>query len=590
VKSSFIKLILILLFLLIILSSSLAVNKVVTYSYSNSDINLVVYKISDKSKLAEHTSDVENKIEVTYPSDTPSEDFYTYHYKEGFLPFSKTSNSDILVSSSFFPIKQPSCTSEINSITTTDLKENQDFTITVELEDLEDIFPSLTMPEFIPEELKSYYQAEIQVKLFINNQEKETKTIQITPENNKVEFTQNLEAGDYTIKIQTTPTDNKCDSTEQEEKTITIAITSETQQECSQITPNCPPKAAEKCSTGHPRCSCDTLNGYLCKENEICLATNLTHEDQGTCCSEPCIPKLEECDKEGEIKICDPDENGCTMIKECKNQRWTSCEKLDPLCTSGVKCEDGTPAGQCSLESPGKLCMDGELITKVTLCPISEEECEPLWDCTDWSACYDGTKYCNEWIDQNSCNKGNPPSNIQSCDYETPFQKFQIDQGISSGYSQTIPEEKGPESSVEGIVNKFMGIPRSFNVKVGLELPLALFIIAVIIASFLLYGFAHKESFVKKEQKNKPKKQKPKTKPVKMNDLLLSVVDSLKGDEKKIIDKLVEAEGLTPEDLKKKTGLTKTKLDIALDKLERRQILKKRKNYDDGVYINDWLK
>ncbi|MDD5651618.1 MAG: hypothetical protein PHF86_14585 [Candidatus Nanoarchaeia archaeon] len=112
-----------------------------------------------------------------------------------------------------------------------------------------------------------------------------------------------------------------------------------------------------------------------------------------------------------------------------------------------------------------------------------------------------------------------------------------------------------------------------------------LFLIVSSIVGYSFYYLQSHKNIIKIKQKSKLEK-----KPVKINDLMLSVIDSLDTDERELCYVILENEGVTQEELRNKTELTKTKMEIALTKLERRQVIKKRDGLNPRIYINDWLK
>ena len=120
---------------------------------------------------------------------------------------------------------------------------------------------------------------------------------------------------------------------------------------------------------------------------------------------------------------------------------------------------------------------------------------------------------------------------------------------------------------------------------------MALLIISIFIASVFFYYFAKYKHPVKqiKEKIKLPQAKEP-LKPVKINDLMLNVIESLEGDEKRITQKLIEGEGIRISKLREILSINKTKMEIALSKLERRQIIKERTDDDAKLYFNDWLK
>lgn len=621
-----------LILLSILLFISIVNANTTTYSFNVDNVDVLVYDCGSDTNcnspilLQSYNSNTDStssskQVSVDYPN--PSTNTYaTYFLRDTYLPqaYKLTTSFDMTFS------QKANCQSQLlpNSLTLnpTAPKVNQEVTIDFILDKVfEFTYLSGSTSTFIPPGKESFYEANVIVKLLVDgDQVGSSQTISIKNKESKqvtFKWTPTIE-GSHKITIQTNVDDNQCSlptvpkEYNQDIIVSTQVTTAQTpQQNQSEQSVNCPssttcPKdAAEKCPNGHPACSCANLNGNLCNEGYSCLGTTLVSEESTVCCSTVCIPQLESCSP-GALPIpCDPDSLSCTMVKTCENGYWTACTKLDPLCNGQPDCEDGTPAGRCSANNPGKICSNGELIVydACEVTPPTNTTCQELWDCPSWVIIENtDTKFCSgDWVDMNHCNTYEYyPKNqsiILSINYESPYVQFQrtgvYDEGTFYGASLSSvgsnpPGEAQNENIIQTLFDKFMAIPRSFSIKVGFEYPIILLILSIVIASFVLYGFTHKPAKIIKQII--PKKEKPKTNAIKMNDLLLSVIESLKGDERRIVDILVEEEGTTIGDLIKKTGLNKTKIDIALQKLERRQVIKTRKTYDSPIFFNDWIK
>lgn len=119
---------------------------------------------------------------------------------------------------------------------------------------------------------------------------------------------------------------------------------------------------------------------------------------------------------------------------------------------------------------------------------------------------------------------------------------------------------------------------------------------------FLKYEFNKGEEFFKKEFENvkkmsarKPdvKKVESKTdgKVVKLNPLILKILDTLTGDEEKMFKILLDNEGIKKDDLREILGLDRIQFEQALLRLDRKQVIKKKGSEDNyKIYVHDWLK
>ena len=650
-----------------------------TYTYPGlTNVNAVVYQKSDNTKVeTDYSSGTGNTITINYPGSSQSTDFYTYHYKQNYLPVSLTYNNPIGISLN----KQSSCKSQILSVNApSSANKNEQFTITVNLNDITSVFPNLVLPTFIPSELSEYYKADTNVKLYIDNNPIETKQIKISTTGNNLQFTPSISTtGPHNINIETEVTDNQCSSylnpqqslatitinpststqvctssdwsytawspctNSQQTRTVTKTTTcdgntgkpAETQScyqcsdaydndndakldyptdlGCSSLTDNdetdieacpqtgqtCPNKAYEKCPTGHPRCSCTgttELKAYLCSSTQTCTGTSLTHSDPalGTCCSTQCTEKKEICTPEGKTELCPPDLNGCAMSKTCKSGYWTDCARMDTGCVKAPSCIDGTPSGRCSNQSIGRLCFDGALSNHATCLTTP---CTENWYCETFSSpCIGGYKTCvSGYIDINKCNTTiNKPITQQPCAYQNSAteEEFNLKLKSTEGDLESSRGEEGSaigSTSTQSALNKLLSIPKNFNLTIGFETPFVLLLISLFFITIAVYYMSKRQKLPKVKEKPKNIK-KEETHSVKVNDLLLSVVESLEGDERRVVDKLIEVEGTRIDKLREILGMNKTKLEIALSKLEKRQIIKERTDDNSKLFFNDWLK
>ena len=444
-----------------------------------------------------------------------------------------------------------------------------------------------------------------------------TKTTSCTGETGKPTVTQSCSQcsdsydndNDTKIDYQTDP---GCSSATDSNETDIV-------EQCSQSGQNCPPNAWEKCLTGHPKCSCTgDLKAYLCTSAQICTGTSLAHNDPGTgiCCSVPCTQQTNQTQPPvnqtiqcapGEQELCLPDSNGCAQQRQClSTSTWSNCYKIILNCMAAEDCVDATPSGTCSQAFPGTLCINGQLIQS-SLCQQNTTsssqppgQCQEIWYCQSWTECdSSGMHSCIKWTDIGRCSTtSSKPSDEQLCSFnQTPaYAKYQTylqtqslkgsesDSGIKLIYGQS-----GEGTSVQNLFNAL--IPRGYSLKLGLDTSLALLIIAIFITSIFFYYFAkYKHPAKQIKEKIKTPQAKEQLKPVKINDLMLNVIESLEGDEKKIAQKLIEGEGIRMSKLREILSMNKTKMEIALSKLERRQIIKERTDDDSKLYFNDWLK
>jgi len=254
-------------------------------------------------------------------------------------------------------------------------------------------------------------------------------------------------------------------------------------------------------------------------------------------------------------------------------------------------CSDGTPINACSNKTRGMFCNENqELVWNCQVCGCPQgQECQPDGKCKEviiveqrcqehWERyvgdCINGTREVT-YVDISGC-CGNPPcianKTYEPCE-EEPQPQLQQENGTNG-------------SQLPGIYPT-----KSWLEENGLYFVLAIIILVLLIGFTIYFLETHKPKILEKP-KEKPEKKKKKEEliPVKVNDLLLSVIDSLEDDEQAICNVLLEGEGIRQNDLRLKLGMPKQKFEIAMQKLERRQIIKEREGPNPRIFFNDWLK
>ena len=426
-------------------------------------------------------------------------------------------------------IKQTSCTSSVSTIQLSEPRQvGVPLTITTTLGQ---VFSSTLSS--LTNEVKSFYDANVDVKLSIKdstNTEVYTKTDPITipfgGTTHQFTWTPTI-AGDYTILVTTNVKDCKCTQPQQDSSPASTSIT------ISSPPPTCTPT------------TCSSL-----------------------------------------AKTCGSWSDGCTGTLNCGTCATAqTCNTTGQCITSAVtqqKCSDNTLYNQCSTTKP-KYCLNGNLIDKCSQCGCPQglscknenciiPACKENWQCTQSTACKNNqtTRICE---DLNKCGTENSkPSLVQSC--------TSMAEGIKTeSLVQKLSSLTSPDQNISTI-------RVLMEYKTGL--PITIIVIVLLIAGFLVYEKGH----IKLPQKpsKKPEKQPEKITPVKVTDLLMSIIDSLDLEEKAVANALIEGEGIRQDELRKKLGMQKQKFEIALQKLERRQIIKEREGENPRLFFNDWLK
>ncbi|MEW6062915.1 MAG: hypothetical protein AB1571_00900 [Nanoarchaeota archaeon] len=382
----------------------------------------------------------------------------------------------------------------------------------------------------LPSEVEGFYEGDTNVELWINNQLEGTKSnlkIPIGGTTTTFQWTPTT-AGDYTIKIKTHVTDCQCSSVSDLETSTSITITS-------------PPTCTDSCTTiGQKQCYNNTLL-QTCTQNSCKYWANTTCPANQVCSNGACITQA--------TTTCTPNWN-CSQWSACmaNNQQSRNCKDLN-----NCNVLTGRPALVQSCSAGG---------------------CTENWKCSGWGTCVNNEQ-ARSCEDLSNCGTSvNKPSLIQQCTAEG---------AKTSGI--------GISERIKGIVGQ--GEENISAIKVLVEykggLPIALIVALVIIIIFVIVY--KKEYYKPKESKGEGEGKKiVKIKPVKVTDLLMDVINSLDIDEKVIANKLIEGEGIEQEELRKELGMQKTRFEIALQKLERRQIIKEREGDNPRIFFNDWLK
>jgi len=537
---------------ILLLQISLAISITYTYNSVYDQINAVVYKISDNSFVNSYSSGSTNKIIINYDTSDPNLIYNTYHYKQGYLPYLFTWNQDYATSQIK---KQSNCQTPINSVSIPDsATQNQPFIITVNLGSINNVFVGLTIPSFIPSQLNEYYKADTNVKLYLDNNPNPilTQPIKISTTGNNLQFTPSISiAGIHNIKIVTEVTDDQCSNAIPDENIDTITVIQSQQ----------PPTCTDECNTiGQTRCYSTTLrqtctlgaNGCNYWSNTSCSITNQVCSNSNCVTSATCTP----------LWICSEWSSGCNdqqmQARTCSDTKY--CNNLT---------DNPTETRSCTTQT-----LQNQNQSQVT------QTCVPNPICNDWSECDEGmqTRTCldqshcglDEYQESKNCNETESQTISLTTKEQSDAAKF------NERMNTTINEMLSRIS--EGIQELIKSNKYYFIISFG--------IIALIVILILAYVGAHKEKILKPRTKI----IKSDKKAVKINDLMLSVIESLDSDERELCYLIVENEGVSQEELQKKSSLTKIKLEIALTKLERRQVIKKREGDSPRVFFNDWLK
>ena len=108
--------------------------------------------------------------------------------------------------------------------------------------------------------------------------------------------------------------------------------------------------------------------------------------------------------------------------------------------------------------------------------------------------------------------------------------------------------------------------------------------------AFLKYE-AKKTSELFKNAKKSESKVNIKKEIVKLNPLILKILDTLTGDERETFKLLLDNEGIKKDDLRSALAFDRIQLEQVLLRLERKQVIKKKGGEDNPkIYVHDWLK
>ncbi|PIN77898.1 hypothetical protein COV14_04885, partial [Candidatus Woesearchaeota archaeon CG10_big_fil_rev_8_21_14_0_10_33_12] len=239
---------------------------------------------------------------------------------------------------------------------------------------------------------------------------------------------------------------------------------------------------------------------------------------------------------------------------------WQQCSDWS-ACVNNQQTRTCTDSNNCNV-----------LTGRPALVQACNAQCTENWQCSQWSECKDNeqTRSCE---DLNKCGTSlNKPNLIQSC---TEEETKTSGTGISEKIKSLTKTGEENISAIKVLVEYKGGLP------IALVVALVILIIFVIV---------YKKEYIKPKGDLGEKKQAFKIRPVKVTDLLMEVINSLDIDERVIANKLIEGEGIEQEELRKELGMQKTRFEIALEKLERRQIIKEREGDNPRIFFNEWLK
>lgn len=503
--------------------------------------NAVIYETSSKLKIGSTYTTTNNYLDINYPN-TPS-NYNTYHFKDNFVSYQKTMSGDIELP--FF--KATNCgTNSIIEVPSTGIV-NQPVTITVNInKNIADIFGSFLVggyPTFVPDELINYFSVDTKVSLNVDGIIKENKDIKINNTYPIILFSWTpTEVKSYIIKVITEVKDNQCQSftAAQESSSKSITVTAQSQPEQQAVT----------CTLNTKQCY-NTSILQTCTQSSPAIWTNTSCNCLNNQCVTSSSTTTEKCTDN-------------TPVGSCSTTKPKYCNNLKRLVSNSSAC--GCDTG---LIQYNNLCVQPANNTEVIPTPT----CTEAWLCaSEWSVCKDNEQ-TRECIDQNGCS----PIKLETKPCTVISEKPTVN-----------PDVKNFNEVTNASINALLG-----RISDGIEeiiesskyQILILFLIILSIIGYTIYYLQSHKGIIKIKPKSKPEK-----KPVKINDLMLSIIDSLDADERELCYTIIENEGILQDELKNKTNLTKTKMEIALTKLERRQVIRKREGLNPRIYINDWLK
>ncbi len=535
--------------------------------YNGYDCNDDCDNVNNLEKFLTKTG-TNNLIYVSYPNEGL---FSNYFYKSCFYPEARKTNINSYFNDQIISIslsKKSICESSISSVNIVgDTEVGSSIKISTSISS--PFQKSSNSPyNFVPPDRQDYYKAETKVELLIDGIVKDTieKNLLISTTEN-VEFIwipETSDKGTHEIKIRTNVIDCQCEQPQNNVESSPISITiSEPTTEEETCTDECTSNTCSSNARGYYICS--DIDNDGCKE----LSSTLTQ-----------CPYTEVCD------------NG-----QCLTQQ------------EAQKCSDGTPINTCSSTKP-KYCDDNLILIdypshcgcpdgKVRvddLCVIPEDDytqCIPVWECGEWGDCFNKVKE-RTCIDINNCDTTqNKPITTQSCS-RTETDEFSNTYQTTGNYTALF-ESEGWGNAFDTILEKIQDI-LFYQLTNIIMIIIALTIIILIIYFIAKRSFSKTTQDLKEGAKNTGEKikkavEKVQIKSVKPNELLIGIIKSLPQEEQNVAYTLMEGEGIRQSNLRKKTGLSFTRLEEILKKFEKREIIKKReKENDPKIYFHDMIK
>ncbi len=441
---------------------------------------------------------------------------------------------------------------------------------------VKEVFNSTTVPaDGLPSE----------VMLYINDTPNQSKDVVVPVNGSVVEFNWTPNAvGTYEIKIKTNVTDCKCSSSEVKEISQVIEV------------------AEAGC-----------VENWTCSEWGPCINNqqNRTCTDLNNCGTT--INKPEEtrsCAEGGEGGGEGGGEEGGEEGEGVGETNATACV-ADGLCRLG--CTNGDPDCSCIVQG-GRICTGNFICPKnfelkakeqgccATLCKEycavngEEQYCVPSEDrcalkrvCVNntWSSCVKIDPYC---IRGNACIDGTPSG---QCSWRTSGLFCQNGSLVIKPECVNISLPRANISNISNISNVSYG-----NQTIQVELSPELKAVLKRIAKYL--GIAAAISFAiiitlyliarKKGRIVISEEAEEKLRPVRPSELLLSLIQTLPSNERRICEKLLEGDGIRQDALRAEVGMTKAQITKALSSLEEKQIIKEREDEKNPrIWFNDDL-
>lgn len=537
---------LIILLLVFILLTNICYANSINYNYNSlTNINVLVYQKSDNLQIGTFNTGSNSFLTITYSNSPPSSYYYTYHYKQTYLPVIKTADSSPYYIQNL--IKQSNCKAQISSVNLpSSIDKDKSFIITVNLNDITSVFPDLVIPDYIPPELDEYYKADTDIKIYLDTNPTPiaTKSIKISTTGNNIQFNSISisTTGNHNIRVESEVKDDQCSSYQNPQPSLATIEVKEVQQTCPTCSSPTSWTACINSKQNRTNYKCDSSTNYQCQ----------SYIELQSCSVQSCTP----------LWICSEWSSGCNG-QQMQTRTCTNSNNCNNLTNKPIETQS------CTTQT-----LPTQNQSQVT------QLCAENWICaSSWSECTDGmqTRIC---YDQAHCGL-DEKTESQECNESVINTKENIN------YSETTKQFNDMANATVNLMLSRISEGIQEIIKSNKFSIIILFtIIILIIIMVLAYVGAHKEKILKPRTKI----IKSDKKPVKINDLMLSVIESLDADERELCYLIVENEGIEQEELQKKTPLTKTKLEIALTKLERRQVIKKREGDNPKVFFNDWLK